>query len=145
MTSLFDRFFAADLRLMASLRSDLRDGLGQAGVPDAMLERLILVVDEVVSNSIEHGAEYRRSDLPIRVMVRKEEAGLQLVIDDIDVPRATMASLLAGYESSDTPPGLLLERGRGLFLINTFLEDLKILRVEGGGMRLQGMLQESRF
>ncbi len=146
MIALFDRRFPADLRLMAEVRRVLRTGLEQQGVPELFLERLVLVVDEVVSNSIEHGTDYRQTADPIRVRVDRSEEGLILVVDDVDVPRAVVESLASEFrEHDDAAPSVLLERGRGMFLIGTYLEDIQVTDADGCGMRLQGRLQESRY
>ena len=131
---------------MAEVRRVLRTGLQLKGVPELCLERLILVVDEVVSNSIEHGAGYRQTTDPIRVRVGRSEEGLILVVDDVDVPRAVVESLASEFSGQEeVAPSVLLERGRGMFLIGTYLEDIQVTDADGCGMRLQGRLQESRY
>lgn len=146
MIELFDERFPADLSRMAEVREIVRIGLAREGVPEEFLERLVLVVDEVVSNSIEHGAEYRQTEKPIRVCVGRTGDGLVLSVDDVDMPPDMVADLAREFdEHGEEAPALRLERGRGMFLINMFLEDLHVSTVEGGGMRLQGRLLESRY
>ena len=146
MIELFDRRFPADLRHMAEVRRVLRAALELKGVPELFLERLVLVVDEVVSNSIEHGTDYRQTTEPIRVRVDRSEEGLILLVDDVDVPRSVVESLASEFsEQEGVAPSVLLERGRGMFLIGTYLEDLQVTDADGCGMRLQGRLQESRY
>lgn len=141
MTEFFDERFPADLSRMGELRHLLRERLEGGGVDGALVERMILVVDEVVSNSIEHGLEYRRSSHPIRVGVERLECGLMLRIDDVDVPTDLVVNLARVFDDQlDAAPSAVVERGRGMFLITMFLEDLEILCAEGGGMRLQGRL-----
>ncbi|MCB9870419.1 MAG: ATP-binding protein [Planctomycetes bacterium] len=144
MKELFDRRMPADLSGMRDLRAMLRRELGKHGVPELFMERLVLVVDEVVSNAIEHGVDYRCSETPIRVCVQQSEAGLFLLVDDTDVPRRTVDELVAEFGQQGETPAAALERGRGMFLVATFLVDLDIRWADGGGMRLQGRLQESR-
>lgn len=128
---------------MSDLRSKLRDGLAARGIPEDYLERLILVVDEVVSNSIEHGEGYRHSVDPIRVGIRQGEKGLEVEVDDIDVPKDIVSDLSKEFGFLvDNLPLVDQERGRGMFLVTLFLKDLRVTPVEGGGMRLQGRLAE---
>lgn len=144
MKKLFEHSIPADFSRVGDLRRLLREGLEPLGVSGSFLERLILVVDEVVSNSIEHGSEYRRGESPIRVIVHENSGGLHLKVDDLDVPQDMVASLEAELHSQDgVPPSALSERGRGMFLITMFLEDLRVLAVEGGGMRVQGRVLEA--
>ncbi len=143
MNSLFDQRFPADLSRMSELRATLREALELRGVSEDSLERLILVVDEVVANSIEHGEAYRRSSDPIRVEVRQDEQGLEVEVEDNDVPQdlATTLSREFGAQSGILP-SVDHERGRGMFLVTLFLKGLRVTPVEGGGMRLQGRLVE---
>ena len=146
MIDLFDERFPADLSRMAEVREIVRNGLAREGVPEEFQERLVLVVDEVVTNSIEHGAEYRQTEKPIRVCVGRTEDGLVLSVEDVDVPPDMVADLAREFgEQGGEAPASLLERGRGMFLISMFLEDLQVSSVEGGGMRLRGRLLESRY
>ena len=144
MTDHFDERFPADLSRMADLRRVLRAHLEGVGVDGAQVERMILVVDEVVSNSIEHGSEYRRSPDPIRVYVERVECDLLLQVDDADVPSDLVANLARVFDDQlGSAPSAVVERGRGMYLITMFLEDLEIVSAEGGGMRLQGRLDAS--
>ena len=141
MTDLFDERFPADLSRMAGLRRVVREHLERAGVDDALVERTVLVVDEVVSNAIEHGSEYRRSSDPIRVCIERVEDDLLLKVDDADVPSDLVANLARVFDDQiESAPAAVVERGRGMYLITMFLEDIEILSAEGGGMRLQGRL-----
>lgn len=144
MTELFDQRFPADLSRLADLRRVLREHLEGAGVDESQVERMVLVVDEVVSNAIEHGSAYRRSADPIRVCVERVEAVLLLKVDDADVPSDLVSSLARVFDDRlESAPSAVVERGRGMFLITMFLEDLEIVSAEGGGMRLQGRLDAS--
>ena len=126
---------------MADLRRLVRQGLETGGVPDEHSERLILVIDEVVSNSIEHGTEYRKSSDPIRVSVTRVPTGWRVIVDDVDVPSHLVQGLAQVFgDHPGTAPSALEERGRGMFLITMFLTDLVIASADGGGMRLQGVL-----
>jgi anti-sigma regulatory factor (Ser/Thr protein kinase) len=110
-------------------------------VEESRLDRLVLVVDEVVSNSIEHGADYRQSSEPIRVQVQSIQGELFLKIDDIDMPADKIAGLAQVFgEESEAAPSAMALRGRGMYLITSYLEDLEIVAVDGAGMRLQGRL-----
>lgn len=142
MTGLFDRRFPAELGRMKELRRELRAALAEAHVTLSSGERVLLVVDEIVSNAIEHGRSYRRSQEPIRVVItRAPDQTVTVVIEDVDVPAAVVAQLTRELtESADARPHALLERGRGLFLIHTYLADLVITAAGGGGMRVQGRL-----
>jgi len=144
---LFDHWFPADMSRMSDIRQFLRQGLETRGVPELFLERLLLVVDEVVSNAIEHGLEYRASAEPIRVCVARSRDGLHLTVEDMDVPADLVRALAREFDARNdsSAPAAPLERGRGMFLITTFLEELSVTAAEGGGMRVSGRLQGSLY
>lgn len=144
MTPIFDAHYPADLARVGEIRAALRARLAASGVAEIHLERLVLVVDEVVSNAIEHGGTYRGSPEPIRVQVWLDGAVLHLAVDDLDTPgdvRDALERDLGGAIPGQ--PDVTSERGRGLFLIHTFLADLEVSAVDGRGMRLTGRLAES--
>jgi lipid-binding SYLF domain-containing protein len=67
-------------------------------------------------------------------------------VEDSDVPDELVADLARDFQrQGETIPESLLERGRGIFLVTTMLEDILVGRAEDGGMRLEGRLNESRF
>ena len=143
MNDLFDQRFPADLSRMADLRSQLRERLERSAIEESQVDRMILVVDEIVSNSIEHGSDYRRSSDPIRVQVERMGAGLLLKVDDLDAPDDLVVDLGRVLAEEPGPaPEAVMERGRGMFLITMFLDDLEVLTADDGGMRVQGRLDD---
>ncbi len=143
MNNELDFRFPAEPDYLRVLRDRLREGLDAMGVPQAAADRVLLVMDEIASNAIEHGARYRHGEKPLRVRVRMvEESRLFLQFHDEDMPPDTFAEVSAEILSMDTAPFVELERGRGLFLIREFLSDLQVLELSGGGMLLEGFLRE---
>ena len=125
-----------------ALRTGLRDRLAPLGVVEGDVDRLVLVVDEMVSNAIEHGENYRRPDdlLTVRFAVEADHVDLEFL--DPAVPVATVTQILALLAQcrSGRPP-LDSERGRGLFLIDDGLDSLDITgEPDGIGLRLRGRL-----
>jgi anti-sigma regulatory factor (Ser/Thr protein kinase) len=136
----------ADVARVRFLRADIRAHLEQAGMAERDLDRLVLVVDEIVSNAIEHGAVYRRPDdvLELRLTVAADHVAV--AFHDPSVPARTVAELARMLErcQSGVPP-LESERGRGLYLIGDGLEDIEAAVAEGGvGLRLTGRLELER-
>ncbi len=128
-----------NLRLM---RRAVRDGLGERGVTAATTEMALLVLDEVVSNSIEHGIAYRTTFPPLVVRLVVDAADVLVDYVDPEVPGAIVDGLAAALTASrggDVPPPES-ERGRGLYLVATLLTDLTIEHASGGGLHLHGRL-----
>jgi len=127
------------------LRKALRERLARWRVGDDQIERALLVIDELVSNAIEHGAMNRTALDPLAVRAEIEGKDLLLELEDPEVPAAVVAELkrvLQG-DAHATPP-LDNERGRGLFLIATWLDRIEVLPLESGGMRLVGRIRGAR-
>ncbi len=113
------------------------------GIAAAATDRVLLVMDEIVSNAIEHGAHYRQGGKPLRARVTLvEDDRLFLQFHDEDMPSDTFAEVSAEILNMDTVPFVEMERGRGLFLIREFLSDLQVLQPSDGGMLLEGFLRE---
>lgn len=128
-----------------ALRSGVRERLEPLGVSDQDVGRLLLVVDEMVSNAIEHGHDYRRDDDLLTVRIAVDSAFFELEFIDPAVPKATITEiegLLA--QCREGAPPLDNERGRGLFLIQDGLETLDLLGDPGGrGLRVRGRMKRS--
>jgi len=138
-----DYRFPAEPEHLRMFRNMLRDGLVEMGVLEDATERVLLVMDEIVSNAIEHGADYRRGEKPLRVRVQLVGGRrLFLQFHDEDMPTEILAELSREIVNGSHMPVAELERGRGLFLIREFLSDLQVLELTGGGMLLEGFLRE---
>ena len=60
---------------------------------------------------------------------------------DPEMPDVTVRELAAALaDAGNGMPSLENERGRGLFLLSVYLEDLRAEVVAGGGMRLRGLV-----
>ena len=134
---------AADLALVGDVRRQVREHLESQRVPEDACDSLVLVVDEVVSNSIEHGSTYRRNGDRMELAVRVDGDELLLRFVDRDVPAAEVRMLMTTVTAGggDEPPPLDWERGRGMFLIAMGLDDLVIQpldRATGDGLVLEG-------
>ena len=143
MNNEFEFRFPAEPDYLRVLRDTLREALAAMGVAEATTDRVLLVMDEIASNAIEHGALYRQGEKPLRARVRiVEERGVFLQFHDEDMPSDTFAEVSAEILNMDTVPFVEMERGRGLFLIREFLSDLQVLQPSDGGMLLEGFLRE---
>lgn len=138
-----DYRFPAEPDHLRLFRNMLREGLVEMGVLEDAIQRALLVMDEVVSNAIEHGVEYRKGAKPLRARVQLVEGDrLFMEFYDEDVPSEVLAGVIREIQNGDYMPVAELERGRGLFLIREFLSDLQVMELSGGGMLLEGFLRD---
>ena len=131
--------FPAEVAQLRKIRGQVREVLEGKGLGSEALNRVLLVLDEVVSNAIEHGEPYRVGGSELRVLLTEQAGALVLDFFDLDVPEDLvrhLAQLLAGCAGS--PPDLDSERGRGLFLIDDAFDEVMIKVSPRGGMHLQG-------
>ena len=132
-----------DVSRLRSLRAAIREQLAAAGVADSDVDRLVLVVDEIVSNAIEHGSAYRNDEDVLGIRIRVADAHVDLVFHDPSVPQQTVAEMVAMLQRcqrGEMPP-LDSERGRGLFLIRDGLDEIAVDTGAGGrGLELVGRL-----
>ncbi|MCC6782709.1 MAG: ATP-binding protein [Planctomycetes bacterium] len=142
MTVVFGFKLRPRFEQVRALRNGLRQRLEPLGVAESDVDRLVLVVDEMVSNAIEHGERYRRPDdlLTVRFAVDSQHVDLDFL--DPAVPSDTVGQILVLLQQcrSGRPP-LDNERGRGLYLIDDGLDSLDVaLEPLGVGLRVRGRL-----
>jgi anti-sigma regulatory factor (Ser/Thr protein kinase) len=128
--------------VLKQLRPRVRALAAQMGAGPEVGDKLALVVDELVNNAVEHGAVYRHQglDLAIELHVVADRAQIQFFDQEMPVEfvhelRRALAASSAGLPTLDS------ERGRGLFLMSVYLDDLRVEVASAGGLRLVGSVQ----
>ncbi|MCK5945004.1 MAG: ATP-binding protein [Planctomycetes bacterium] len=128
--------------VLRAVRADVRRIAAGLGAEPSVCDNLALVVDELVNNAIEHGAAYRSSSQDLRVAIDTDGDLLVIEFFDPEMPEDQVRELsLALSATASGMPSLDSERGRGLFLLSVYLEDLRAERAEQGGLRLSGRIQ----
>lgn len=141
MKAAFEHRFPPEFAQMRMLRKALRDQLVKWKVAPSQLDRTLLVVDELVSNAIEHGLVHRKAHEPLALHARIDGRDLVLGLEDPEVPSEVVTELERSLGGSKAElPALDSERGRGLFLIATWLEQITVRRRSGGGMSIEGRI-----
>ncbi|MBK8974552.1 MAG: ATP-binding protein [Planctomycetes bacterium] len=123
-----------------ALRHAVRAFLEPRGVAERKVDTLVLVLDEIVNNSIEHGRPYRAPGDEFVVRVRVEAGRVEIEFRDPSVPRDVVTEIVELLERvGRTAPPPTFERGRGLFLIRDGLDAIAIESDAGGvGMQMRG-------
>lgn len=122
------------------VRSDVREAGAKLGASERMCDTAALVVDELVNNAIEHGAGYRRHGHELAVRVAAAGAGLALEFHDPEMPDDEVDDLAKALGNATDAPSLENERGRGLFLLSVYLEQITVGRDTRGGLSLKGVI-----
>ena len=107
-----------------------------AGLPEDEVERLMLVVSELLANAVDHGGgggAFTIADLEgdVRMQVRLEldTKGWTLEVEDQGGGRVdTTTKLLEGADADDLDD----ERGRGLFLVRELVSRVVVTQGERG-------------
>jgi anti-sigma regulatory factor (Ser/Thr protein kinase) len=136
--------FPPDPARLREVRRDARARAMDLGATPAVCDAVSLVVDELVNNAIEHGAAYRRRGTELSVVVGAASGRLTVDFVDPEMPEPKVRELArALQEASGGMPTLDSERGRGLFLIAIYMEELRVDIAPGGGLHLHGRLAAS--
>ncbi|MCR9247789.1 MAG: ATP-binding protein [bacterium] len=122
------------------VRNEVREAAAKLGATERICDTAALVVDELVNNAIEHGAAYRQHGHELAVRVGTTAAGLELEFCDPEMPDDEVTQLGAALGNANEAPSLENERGRGLFLLSIYLEDLRVGLDSKGGLSLRGVI-----
>ena len=138
--------FAASPGVVGKVRDAVRRLAADLGAAESVGEQLALVADELINNAIEHGSVYRRRGEALALEVAAAAAGrLRIEFVDPEMPGELVARLAAHVaEATGGLPALDSERGRGLFLLTVFLQDLRVEALGvAGGLRIVGHVATS--
>jgi anti-sigma regulatory factor (Ser/Thr protein kinase) len=127
--------------VLRQLRADVRAATARLGAEANVGDTVALVVDELVNNAIEHGAVYRVRGLDLGVQIGLDAGRITVEFFDQEMPEATVRELAGALaQAAAGMPSLENERGRGLFLLSVYLDDLRAEVDVGGGLRLAGLV-----
>ena len=113
-------------------RAAVNAALEKCGFDAPTCGKMMLAVDEALSNIMRHGYE-GRDDGPIWVKLGpvNTDAGQMFSVVIEDRARQVDPGELAGRDLEDVRPG-----GLGVHIIRQVMDDVQYTRREGGGMRL---------
>lgn len=133
--------FKPDPRELRGVRRGARELAERQGAAESMCDAVALVVDELVNNAIEHGASYRLLGAELSVAVAIEQGRVTVEFIDPEMPEPQVRDLAAALAAAGNGmPSLESERGRGLFLIAIYMEEVRVAIAAGGGLQLTGRL-----
>jgi anti-sigma regulatory factor (Ser/Thr protein kinase) len=129
---------------LRQLRADVRGVATRMGGDEGLGDVLALVADELVNNAIEHGAAYRTRNLDLRLTLDRVDERWRVAFHDPEMPRNQVAELAASLaDVVQGMPSLESERGRGLFLLSVYLEEITAEADPAGGLLLAGWVARS--
>ena len=129
--------------VLKQLRANVRAAASRLGAKPGACDSLALVVAELVNHAVEHGSVYRRKDLDLAIVIGDAGDRISIEFFDPEMPVSNIRDLARALAatSGDTP-ALDSERGRGLFLMSIYLENLHADVAPAGGLRLQGLVKK---
>lgn len=136
--------FPPEAEQLRAVRRGIGERLENRGCDEDLAGNVALVVDEIVNNAIEHSDEYRAAGAELVLRVTPSGSDVSLEFEDPDVPPDVVEELSQRLQDSLSggPPPIDNERGRGLFLIAGFVEDLAVGTLgPGGGLQLRGRVE----
>lgn len=122
-----------ELRLLPPLLEAAR---ARCPIADDQFYNLVIALTEAVNNAIVHGNRNDATKL-VRYRVTCEPEGIRCVVEDEG----------EGFELDDVadpvaPENLLRDGGRGLFIIRALMQEVRLVRREGG-MRIEFLCARS--
>lgn len=133
--------FAPSAGVLRQLRADVRKLAVGLGAHTRIGDQLALVVDELVNNAIEHGADYRLRGLDLAVQIEAAGDRLRIEFFDQEMPVDAVLELSQSLAAAaNGMPSLESERGRGLFLLSVYLQDVRAASAPSGGLCLSGQI-----
>lgn len=114
------------------VRSAINAVLERMGLGDGECGKVMLAVDEAVTNVMRHGYD-NAEDQPIWVRFRPAEVagkkGFEIAIEDL--ARQVEPEIIRGRDLEDVRPG-----GLGVHIIRQVMDEVEYTKRDGGGMRL---------
>jgi anti-sigma regulatory factor (Ser/Thr protein kinase) len=125
------------------LRRDVRVSLERSGFPRDRVGEVVLVVDEIVTNAIEHGSRYRQPTDELIIRLGIDGGSVDVEFIDPSMPADAVDELvrLLAKCGGESPPPIDSERGRGLFLIHDGLDVCEVeVLPDGVGVSMRGRM-----
>ncbi len=108
------------------LRGTIRALLTDHGMPAALVEHLILRLDEVLMNACEHGgATAENTSVELKVMLFQDRVAMEVLDRGTGTPR--------NQDCCNELPDDEAESGRGLYLVHHTMDEVSFHEREGGG------------
>jgi len=127
-----DLTIPGELHLIGSVRRFLINVLRTLEVSEATRDEVGLVLTELCNNSIEHGARDEKHPLSIRLEWSKSD--LSLRISGHHRAGVDAAKLQDAFHSAKIGEDKFSERGRGLFLVATLMDDVRVAADSRNGL-----------
>jgi anti-sigma regulatory factor (Ser/Thr protein kinase) len=121
--------FSADLSLVRAVRHLVQALCAMARYGEEETQTFALVATEILNNSIEHGSHGPSERIRMAIVTREDVFRLHVV----DPGRGGAYFAGGAADRASKPPNLEDPRGRGLFLIRSFMDDLRVTFEPGKG------------
>jgi anti-sigma regulatory factor (Ser/Thr protein kinase) len=124
--------FAANLRYVRPIRHFVSALCALAKYPEDETESIALVTTEILNNSIEHGAKGPDDEIGMTMTVTSDRFRCEVV----DPGKGGDAFARAAIARAARMPDLEEPRGRGLFLIKSYMDEMTVTWDAKTGTRL---------
>ena len=128
---LLDHQYPSTLESVDLAEAAILKAAEEVGFDEDDQHRIGMAVRECMVNAVVHGNRYNRNKkVHVELTVEKAESGTSIVIRITDQGE--------GFEVQEVPDplhdtNLLRHSGRGLFLMDAFMDDMKVRKLQPGG------------
>ena len=128
-----DLSVAGSYEAIRKARSAIADWLEEGGVGERAVSELSLVLTEICNNAVEHGT----ASLTKPMRLHAELASGELKIEIVEGSSSEVMPVVEGLMKALQPPSEAEERGRGFFLIRSYVDQVHVDTTEDGSLRLR--------
>jgi len=114
--------FSANLRYVRAIRHFVSALCALAKYPEDETESIALVTTEILNNSIEHGARHPDDEIGVTMTITADRFHCEVT----DPGRGGAGFAKAAIAKAAVMPDLEEPRGRGLFLIRSYMDELNV-------------------
>lgn len=114
-------------------RNRIHGWLERAGATGRAVSEMDLVVTEICNNAVEHGSA--TPDIPMTVTANITNG--ELTLEVLEKNSEAVGSIGEALLDSFAPPSLDEERGRGMFLIRIYVDELQIETADDDHLRVR--------
>ncbi len=125
---------ASDLKLVKLVRRFVTDQCARAGFEERQLNEIALAISELCDNAVEHGSGSKEAQIHVEVAQLADR--VRITVRDSGSPTDHSERLVDAVHQMEDLPAAEAIRGRGLFLVNSLVDEIDVQHLPNGGTEI---------